>query len=147
MGRIGSGRVRCIAVATGSCPLRRQSVQTTSAISSAFSLSDILAGAFIPWRGGTDESGAAKFLLDLLGPPDGEVAAGADFFLAITVGGGDRAGWGDGAGAARATGSVWRRPDRGRHLASSTFGGVGQCRALSPDFPAGARGLYPLARG
>ena len=22
-----------------------------------------------------------------------------------------------------------------------------QCRALSPDFPAGARGLYPLARG
>src|ERR1700684_1595257 len=39
------------------------------------------------------------------------------------------------------------RVDRGRHLASSTFGGVGQCRALSPDFPAGARGLYPLARG
>ena len=29
----------------------------------------------------------------------------------------------------------------------STFGGVAQCRALSPDFPAGARGLYPLARG
>jgi hypothetical protein len=51
-------------------------------------------------------------LLDLLGPPDGEVAAGADFFLAISVCGGDRAGWGDGAGAARATGSVWRRPDR-----------------------------------
>ena len=24
---------------------------------------------------------------------------------------------------------------------------VAQCRALSPDFPAGARGLYPLARG
>ena len=39
------------------------------------------------------------------------------------------------------------RVDRGRHLASSTFGGVAQCRALSPDFPAGARGLYPLARG
>ena len=37
--------------------------------------------------------------------------------------------------------------DRGRHLASSTFAGVAQCRALSPDFPAGARGLYPLARG
>src|ERR1700692_1555987 len=35
------------------------------------------------------------------------------------------------------------RFDRGRHLASSTFGGEGQCRALSPDFPAGARGLYP----
>jgi len=44
-------------------------------ISSAFSRSDISAGVFIPWRGGTDESGAAKFLLDLLGPPDGEVAA------------------------------------------------------------------------
>ena len=60
--------------------------------SSAFSLSDISAGVFIPWRGGTDESGAAKLLLDLLGPPDGEVAAGADadFFLAISVGGGDR---------------------------------------------------------
>jgi hypothetical protein len=58
--------------------------------SSAFSLSDISAGVFIPWRGGTDESGAAQFLLDLRGPPDGEVAAGADFFLAITVGGGDR---------------------------------------------------------
>src|SRR5271155_4316776 len=29
----------------------------------------------------------------------------------------------------------------------STFAGVAQCRALSPDFPAGARGLYPLARG
>jgi len=41
-------------------------------------------------RGGTDESGAAKQLLDLRGPPDGEVAVGADFFLAITVGGGDR---------------------------------------------------------
>ena len=39
------------------------------------------------------------------------------------------------------------RVDRGRHLASSTFAGVAQCRALSPDFPAGARGLYPLARG
>ena len=39
------------------------------------------------------------------------------------------------------------RVDRGRHLASSTFAGVSQCRALSPDFPAGARGLYPLARG
>ena len=39
------------------------------------------------------------------------------------------------------------RVDRGRHLAASTFGGVAQCRALSPDFPAGARGLYPLARG
>src|SRR5580700_1444383 len=39
------------------------------------------------------------------------------------------------------------RAVRGRHLALSTFGGVGQCRALSPDFPAGARGLYPLARG
>ena len=25
--------------------------------------------------------------------------------------------------------------------------GVAQCRALSPDFPAGARGLYPLAKG
>ena len=24
---------------------------------------------------------------------------------------------------------------------------MAQCRALSPDFPAGARGLYPLARG
>jgi hypothetical protein len=31
-------------------------------------------------------------LLDLRGPPDDEVAAGADFFLAITVGGGDRGG-------------------------------------------------------
>ena len=39
------------------------------------------------------------------------------------------------------------RVDRGRHLAASTFGGVDQCRALSPDFPAAARGLYPLARG
>ena len=29
----------------------------------------------------------------------------------------------------------------------STFAGVDQCRALSPDFQAGARGLYPLARG
>src|SRR5271163_520177 len=41
----------------------------------------------------------------------------------------------------RATGSIaagtWRRrPSPGC-----------QCRALSPDFPAGARGLYPLARG
>ena len=39
------------------------------------------------------------------------------------------------------------RVDRGRHLALSAFAGVSQCRALSPDFPAGARGLYPLARG
>ena len=39
------------------------------------------------------------------------------------------------------------RVDRGRHLALSTVAGVAQCRALSPDFPAGARGLYPLARG
>ena len=39
------------------------------------------------------------------------------------------------------------RVDRGRHLALSAFAGVAQCRALSPDFPAGARGLYPLARG
>jgi hypothetical protein len=46
-----------------------------STTSARFPLS-ISAGVFIPWRGGTDESGAAKFLLDLLGPPDGEVAAG-----------------------------------------------------------------------
>ena len=47
------------------------------------------------------------------------------------------------------------RVDRGRHLASSTFAGVAQCRALSPDFPAalavfipwrGAAGFRP-ARG
>ena len=37
---------------------------------------------FIPWRGGADKSGAAKFLLDLLGLPDGDVAAAAIFFLA-----------------------------------------------------------------
>jgi hypothetical protein len=80
---------------------------SSAAGSSAFSLSDISAGVFIPSRGGTDGSGAAKLLLDLRGPPDGEVAAGADadFFLAISVCCGDRAGWGDGAGAARATGS------------------------------------------
>ena len=48
--------------------------------------------SFIPCPGGTDKSGAAKFLLDLLGPPDGEVAAACRcrFFLAITIGGGDR---------------------------------------------------------
>ena len=37
---------------------------------------------FYPLVRGADESGAAKFLVDLRGPPD--------FFLAITVGGGDR---------------------------------------------------------
>src|SRR5580700_2115956 len=60
--------------------------------SSALSRSDISAGVFIPWRGGTDESGAAKFLLDLLGPPDGEVAAArrCRFLFSDYVGGGDR---------------------------------------------------------
>jgi len=76
---------------------------------------------FYPLVRGADESGAAKQLLDLRRPPDGEVAAGADFFLAISVCGGDRAGWGDGAGAARATGSVWRRPDRDRTAVGVTF--------------------------
>jgi hypothetical protein len=68
---------------------------------------------------------------------------------------GTRADGGDGSRAAPAFGFLAfcraapssYRVDRGRHLAASTFAGVAQCRALSPDFPAGARGLYPLARG
>ena len=39
------------------------------------------------------------------------------------------------------------RVDRGRHPGCRPRWGGSQCRALSPDFPAGARGLYPLARG
>ena len=39
------------------------------------------------------------------------------------------------------------RVDRGRHLASSTFAGVLNVELSLPIFPAGARGLYPLARG
>ena len=130
MGRIGSGRVRCIAVATGSCPLRRQSVQTTSAISSAFSLSDILAGAFIPWRGGTDESGAAKFLLDLLGPPDGEVAAAcrcrflfSDYDWRWRSGGGLMV-----PAPARGRGSNWRRPDRDNWAVDRNILELDECR-------------------
>ena len=43
-----------------------------------------------------------------------------------------------------------RRPSYGVGFANraiATARGMAQCRALSPDFPAGARGLYPLARG
>jgi hypothetical protein len=63
--------------------------------------------SFYPLARGTDESGAARFLLDLLGPPDGEVAAGADadFFLAISVCCGDRA-------AALGRAQVWGRAQR-----------------------------------
>ena len=57
-------------------------------------------------------------------PPGADV----DFFLAISVCCGDRAGWGDGAGAARGTGSDWRRPDR-----DSTAVGALR-RSLSPTF-------------
>jgi len=98
-------------------------------------------------RGGTDESGAAKQLLDLRGPPDGEVAAGADadFFLAISVCCGDRAGWGDGAGAARATGSDWRRPDRDS-TAVGLFG-VLSLRHFGWSFYPFARGYRRIRRG
>src|SRR5580700_9324059 len=82
--------------------------------SSALSRSDISAGVFIPWRGGTDESGAAKFLLDLLGPPDGEVAAAcrcrflfSDYDWRWRSGGGVMV-----PAPARGRGSNWRRPDR-----------------------------------
>ena len=39
------------------------------------------------------------------------------------------------------------RVDRGRHLASSTFAGVAQCRALSPDFPAARSRSLSLGEG
>src|SRR5271156_2150876 len=59
------------------------------------------------------------------------IAGGAGFFLFSFIAWRRR----------RASGSIaagtWRR----RHSPGA------QCRALSPDFPAGARGLYPLARG
>ena len=50
-------------------------------------------------------------------------------------------GGGDGAGAA----ASYRVIGNDRKFRSTDSGA--QCRALSPDFPAGARGLYPLARG
>ena len=45
-------------------------------------------------------------------------------------------------GAMRATGCA-RQPSG----FNNSVRGPTQCRALSPDFPAGARCLYPLARG
>ena len=39
------------------------------------------------------------------------------------------------------------RVDRGRHLALSTFAGVAQCRALSPDFPAARSRSLSLGEG
>ena len=112
-----------------------------SGLFGVLSAADISAGVFIPSRGGTDRSGAAKFLLDLLGPPDGEVAAGRRCrFLFSDFGcGSDRVGWGDGAGAARATGSVWRRPDRDSTAVGGLFG-VLSLRHFGSSF-------YPLARG
>ena len=52
-------------------------------------------------------------------------------------------GGGDGAGAA----ASYRVIGNDRKFRSTDSDRVAQCRALSPDFPAGARGLYPLARG
>ena len=74
-------------------------------------------------------------------PPRADV----DFFLAISVGGGDRAGWGDGAGAARATGSDWRRPDRDS-TAVGLFG-VLSLRHFGWSFYPFARGYRRIRRG
>jgi hypothetical protein len=70
--------------------------------------------SFYPLARGTDESGAAKFLLDLLGPPDGEVAAAcrcrflfSDYDWRWRSGGGVMV-----PAPARGRGSNWRRPDR-----------------------------------
>ena len=45
----------------------------------------------------------------------------------------------------RSSAASYRVIDNDRKFRSTDSGS--QCRALSPDFPAGARGLYPLARG
>ena len=83
---------------------------------------------FIPWRGADGfrpARGMAPALMLCW------IEGGAGFFLFSCFAWRRR----------RATGSIaagtWRR----RHSPGA------QCRALSPDFPAGARGLYPLARG
>ena len=52
---------------------------------------------------------------------------------------------GDGAGAGRAQPATGSPTTIAKFR--STDSATTQCRALSPDFPAGARGLYPLARG
>jgi hypothetical protein len=118
----------------------RNTAPPRATISSAFSRSDISAGVFIPWRGGTDESGAAKFLLDLLGPPDGEVAAAcrcrflfSDYDWRWRSGGGVMV-----PAPARGRGSNWRRPDRD-NWAVGLFG-VLSLRHFGWSF-------YPLARG
>ena len=46
----------------------------------------------------------------------------------------------------RSSAASYRVIDNDRKF-RSTDSGTAQCRALSPDFPAAARGLYPLARG
>jgi hypothetical protein len=85
-------------------------------------------------------------LLDLLGPPGLAGGAVADFhFSDIPVRGDDGAraiGANDDAAAVEPRGRRRQHP-----LIESRPRWYSQCRALSPDFPAGARGLYPLARG
>ena len=75
-------------------------------------------------------------------PPGADV----DFFLAISVCCGDRAGWGDGAGAARATGSDWRRPDRDSTAVGGLFG-VLSLRHFGWSFYPFARGYRRIRRG
>ena len=74
-------------------------------------------------------------------PPRADV----DFFLAITVGGGDRAGWGDDAGAARATGSDWRRPDRDSSVHLLVCGGDTLYPLLAPTCAAPNDTCMPAA--
>ena len=82
----------------------------------------------------------AELLLADSGADDGARAIGADADRLRLVG-----------AAAMVPAPIERREVRGHRQqigksAALTVGGA-QCRALSPDFPAGARGLYPLARG